>query len=331
MTNNFPIPQILLILPTEEIVLFPGVTEFITISELEENFSQLIDALKTSEFVGVVAKTKGSFKKIGTVGKVQGIRDPKHILRQIARHFGRFEFEPPIPRVKGMFLIVEGASRFEISRIIQDAPYYLAEIRILPDQISHSTNEISAFAEVVKTRYKELLEFTDPADKDELLKTVLESSDPSFIADFVAAKLPIWNLSLENKQIILETLSIKERLEKISYFLNKEILIWRTREKITKEVGDGQKEQVIREEIKVLEEELKKMGKERGKSEKAKYREKAAKANLPLEAKKEFEEELERFAQAELHDPTNQYRRIWLDWMVSLPWNQGTIDRQDLQ
>lgn len=331
MTKNFPISHILPILPTEEIVLFPGITEFITLSKLEENFSLLIDALETSKFVGVVAKTKKGLKKIGTVGKVQGIRDPERILRQIARHFGRSKFEPDSLGVKDMFLIVKGVSRFEISRIIQDAPYCRAEIRILSDQISHSANEIVAFAEVVKSLYKELLEFIDVADKDERLKTILESRDPSFIADFAAANLPIWTLSLENKQVVLETLNIKERLEKISYFLNKELVIFRTREKITKEVGDGQKELVIREQIRVLEEELKKMGKEIEKSEVAKYREKVAKANLPPEAKKEFEEELERVAQAGPHDPTNQYRRTWLDWMVSLPWNQGTIDRQDLQ
>ena len=326
MINN--IPHILPILPTEEVVLFPGITEFINISESEENFSLLTDALEKQKFVGVVAKTKEGLKKIGTVGKVLDVRDPKRILRQIAKHFDRSKFE--LPNL-GLFLIIKGVSRFEISRIIQDAPYPMAEIRILSDQVSHSANEIAAFAEVVKSRYKEHLELIDVADKDELLKTILESSDPSFIADFATAKLPIWTLSLENKQTILETLDIKERLEKISYFLNKELAIFRTRERITKEVGDGQKELVIREEIRFLEEELKKMGKEREKSEVAKYREKAAKANLPPEAKKEFEEELERFAQAGPHDPTNQYRGIWLDWMVSLPWNQGTVDRQDLQ
>jgi len=326
MINN--IPHILPILPTEEVVLFPGITEFINISESEENFSLLTDALEKQKFVGVVAKTKEGLKKIGTVGKVLDVRDPKRILRQIAKHFDRSKFE--LPNL-GLFLIIKGVSRFEISRIIQDAPYPMAEIRILSDQVSHSANEIAAFAEVVKSRYKEHLELIDVADKDELLKTILESSDPSFIADFATAKLPIWTLSLENKQTILETLDIKERLEKISYFLNKELAIFRTRERITKEVGDGQKELVIREEIRFLEEELKKMGKEREKSEVAKYREKAAKANLPPEAKKEFEEELKRFAQAGPHDPTNQYRGIWLDWMVSLPWNQGTVDRRDLQ
>lgn len=328
MTNNFPIPHILPILPTEEIVLFPGITESINISGSEENFSLLTDALEKHKFVGVVAKTKEGLKKIGTVGEVLDIRDYERILRQeVARRFGRIKFE--LPNL-GMSLIVKGISRFKISRIIQDTPYHLAEIRILSDQISHSANEIDA-SEVVKTRYKELLEFIDIADKDEQLKTVLESSDPSFIADFATAKLPIWTLSLEDKQTILETLNIKERLEKISYFLTKEIVIFRARERITKEVGDGQKELLIREQIRALEEELKKMGKKSEKSEVAKYREKAAKANLPPEAKKEFEEELERFAQAGPHDPTNQYRGIWLDWMVSLPWNQGTVDRQDLQ
>jgi len=338
MTNNFPTHQILPILPTEEIVLFPGITEPITISESEENFSLLTDALEKHKFIGVVAKTKEGLKKIGTVGEVLDIIDPKLILRQMAKRFARFKFEPSMWSIssleaKDMFLIVKGVSRFEISRIIQDAPYHLAEIRILYDQISHSANEIADFAEVVKARYKELLELIDPADKDELLKTILESSDPSFIADFATAKLPIYtlSLSLENKQTILETLSVKERLEKISYFLSKEIVIWGAREKIAKEVGDGQKERAILEQIRVLEEELKKMGKKREKSEVAKYREKAAQADLPPEAKKEFKEELERFAQAGPHDPDNQYRRTWLDWMVSLPWNQGTTDRRDLQ
>lgn len=331
MTNNFP--NILPILQTEEIVLFPGITESINIPKSEENLSLRTDgALERHKFVGVVAKTKKGLKKIkiGTVGEILDIKDPESIVRQeVARRgFDRLKFK--LPNL-GLFLDIKGVSRFEISRITQDTPYYLAEIRILPDQISHSANEIAAFTEMVKAHYKELLEFIDAADKDEVLETILESKDPGFIADFVAANLPIWILSLEDKQIILETLNIKERLEKISYFLEKEILTCQTQKKIVKEVGESQRKMVLEEEIRILEGELKKLGKEREKSEVAKYREKAAKAKLPQEAKKEFEEELERFAQAGSHDPTNQYRGVWLDWMVSLPWNQGTIDCQDLQ
>ena len=330
--DEIKIPQVLPILAIEDLVLFPEITETIE-SSREKDFKLLTNALRKDKLVGILTKAKEgfAFEKIGTVGKIQEIKEPKEIFRQIVGSFPFFKLEAPSVGAESLFLAIKGISRFKILRIIQDNPYYLAETKILSDQISSIDNKIAAFTEAVKSLYGELLDLLKLRDKDELLETIMRSQNPSFVADFAAATLPIWSLSSEDKQIILEILDIKERLEKISYFLNREIAKFRSREKVKEELGDIQKEFVIRQQIKALEDELKKMGKAKENSEVKKYQEKAEKAKMPKEVKKEFDEELVKFSQASPQDPTNQYRASWLDWMVSLPWSKGTKDRHNIE
>jgi len=329
MNNNIKIPQVLPILALENVVLFPNINEFIDSSRIE-NFELLVDASEKYKFVGTVTKTKEGFEKIGTVGKIQEIKQPEEIIRQMIKKFPALKFSNISQERKILFLELRGISRFKISRIVQDDPYYLAEIQTLSDQVLKTDDKIIAFTEAVKSLYKELLDLFDTEGKDEFLKTITESEDSGFVADFTAATLPNWTLHPEEKQLILEILDVKERLEKISYFLNREIAKYRSRQKVKEDLEGTQKEFVIREQIKALEDELKKMGKGKDGSEAVKYQEKAEKAGLPKEVKKEFDEELEKFSRANPYDPSNQYRASWLDLVVSLPWNQSTKERQDI-
>ncbi len=326
---QFEIPQILPVLAVEDVVLFPEMTETIG-SSRKKDLELLIEAAKKYKVLGIVTKTREGLEKIGTVGRIQEIKQPEEIIRQIFKRLpitkgGALSMEPEI-----IFLEVHGLVRFKIIRIVQDSPYYLGEIQTLTDEYFTSDDKIMAYAEAVKSLYKELLDLIDAGGKGELLKTIMASDYPGFIADFAAASLPSWVIHLDEKQIILETLNVRERLEKVSYFLNREIVKFRSRAKVKEDLEDTQKEFVIREQIKALEDELKKMGKGREDSIVQKYRERAEKANLPPEVRKEFDEELDKFARANPHDPSNQYRASWLDLVVSLPWNKSTEDRKDI-
>lgn len=323
------IPRVLPILPVRETVLFPKATEIIKVSK--EHSKLLADLPEKYKLVGVISKTEGNFEKVGTVGKVRGIGAPADILQRIAEAV-RLKFGPDqIVESENLLLAVEGISRFKILRIVQDTPYYLAEVQILSDVISSTADELAVLIEAIRTSYRELLDLASISDGDELFKTVMESKDPGSMVDFIAANTPPWVLSLEDKQAILEALDVKERLKKVNYFLTRAVIAFRARERVREEVGATQKEFIIREQIKALDEELAKMGKERKNPEVQKYHERAKEANLPPEVRKELEEELKRFAQADPHDPTNQFRRAWLDWMLALPWNKSTVDRSDLK
>lgn len=322
------LPQIVALLPIDD-VFFPGVknTIEITCSPKTANFLRYV--FENERWIGLVLVVKDAFRRKGVLGKIGDFCGPSFLKEEIERIILKGSTAKLLIGANLPFF-VECFYRFQILEIIQTHPFYLAKIQILVDQITDSPENLKEKSEKIKILYQQLHTLTELPDEN-ALQNILESEDPAFIVDQVAYNLPRWLLKIEEKQEILETIDLKERLEKLARFLHKIVLLTKTKQRILKELGDGEKEIIIREQIKILEDELKKMGKTRENPEVVKYREKAQESSLPPHAQKEFEEELDRFAQAHPQDPTNQYRRAWLDLVVSLPWNKSTEDRKDLR
>jgi len=327
MNDESTIPLTLPIYLSDGLVLFPRAIEYAIVSE-EKDFTLLKDVADKYKFFGVVTKKKEGFEKIGTIGKIQKIRTS---FRQTIKSPHQYDFRVSPIDAESLFLAIEGVCRFKILEIIKKEPYYLAKIKILFSHTSASQSEITACTEAIKIFYKKFLKITELIEGNELIKLVMESSDPGFIADFITITLPPWFLSLEDRQAILEILDTKKRLEKISYFLNREMIIIQSQKKVKKELENSQKKIIINEQIRALKDELEKMGGAKENSEVKKYQEKAEKAQMPKSVKKEFDEELEKFSRADPSSLTSQYVRTWLDWMVSLPWSKSTKERQDIK
>ena len=346
MNDESRIPLTLPIYPADNLVLFPETTEHVIVFK-ERDLILLTDVEKKYKFFGVVNKKEKGFEKIGTIGKIRGITS----LRQMIKNAHQSNLRISSIDAEDLFLAIDGVSRFKILEIIKNEPYYLAKIQILHSYTSATHSKTIDYAETIKILYEKFLEtvklfgendllkpviekflgVVKPFEKSDLLKPIIESNDPGFIADVIATSLPPWHLLLGDKQTILETLDVQKRLEKISYFLNREMVIAQSRKKVKKELGNSQKKIIINEQIRALEDELKKMGGAKENSEVKKYQEKAEKAQMPKSVKKEFDEELEKFSRADPSSLTSQYIRTWLDWMASLPWSKSTKERQDIK
>ncbi len=155
-------------------------------------------------------------------------------------------------------------------------------------------------------------------------------TDPGILADLIASVI---NTPIEEKQKIIEILDVKERLREVTRLVNHQVEILELGSKIQSQVKDdmdkSQREYYLRQQLAAIRKELGETDDE--KVEIDEYREKIEAKNLPEEAKKEAERELDRLAK--MHPSSAEYTvsAPYLDWMTSLPWNESTPDNLDIR
>jgi ATP-dependent Lon protease len=149
------------------------------------------------------------------------------------------------------------------------------------------------------------------------------------LADYVAAQI---NLKIQEKQAILETFNVRERLEKLSLILGKEIELMELEKKIhvrvRKQMDKNQKEYYLREQVKAIQKEL--GDKEERVAESEEYREKLAVAGLPAEAMEKALKEVERLEKMPPMVADAAVVRNYIDWLLMIPWNEETQDQVDI-
>jgi ATP-dependent Lon protease len=165
-----------------------------------------------------------------------------------------------------------------------------------------------------------------PAD---ILDTVKTAEDIDVIADTISVHL---NLSFDERQALLETINLKDRLLKLSALLQKEIDILETEERIRgrvqNQVEKNQREYYLTEQLKAIQKEL---GREDQQGEIQQIRAKAKSLNLTAEAAEKVEKELRRLEQMPPLSSEAVVSRTYIDWIVSLPWNKVSKDTISLE
>ncbi len=225
-------------------------------------------------------------------------------------------------------VVVQGVSRVELLEVVKREPYLIGRVQVLEDYLTHDM-EVDALVASIRQLFTKVLEFS-PQLPGELKTVAFNIEEPGALADMVVSHL---NVSHQEKQEILETLDIKERLKKIHQLLLKQVEILELGQKIQAEVRGrmekAQREYYLREQLKVIRKEL---GEAEGiEAEVEELREKLAKKKLPDYVRKEAEKELNRLAR--LHPTSAEYTviRNYLDWILELPWCESTEDRIDLK
>ena len=225
-------------------------------------------------------------------------------------------------------LLVQGISRLKIISFEQEKPYIQARIETLEDQDDKNL-EIEALMANLVNLFDRIVKLTPflPQEFGAMTKSI---ASPGILADMIAS---IINATLEEKQQILETLDIKERLKEVTRLVNHQVEILELGSKIQSQVKNdmdkSQREYYLRQQLKAIKEEL-------GETDESgveidEYREKIAKKNLPDEAKKEAERELDRLSR--MHPSSAEYTvaSSYLDWITALPWHESTEDNLDIK
>ena len=307
--KKFVVPEILPILPVRDTVLFPGAVLPLTVGR--ESSLALVNALQGEDkMLGVVAQldprvedpSAADLHKVGTLARVhKTVRMPNG----------------------NVVVFLEGLQRVQVVDLIGLRPYLRAKVEAQPDIIGEADTELEALQRNAQDLFRDVVSHS-PQLSDDLQSVAMNIEDPGRLADFIAGTLP--SLSTLLRQELIETPSVRRRLETLIRELSKELEVLELRSKIheqvQEQVSQNQREYLLREQMKAIQKEL-------GESDDStqeidELRKKVEEAGMPAEAKKECERELKRLAKMTPASAEYMVSRTYLEWMTSLPWSKSS-------
>ena len=224
-------------------------------------------------------------------------------------------------------ILVQGLRRIDILDYVQTTPHFRARIRQLSDEYETS-QDLDAMQAHLVNQFTKFISMT-PYLPDELQVVAMNIKDQGRLTDLIASNL---NVSLDEKQELLDLLDVRKRLEKLSTILNREIELLELGHKIQSEVQDevtkGQKEFYLRQQMRAIQKELGE-GDPR-QTEIEELRRKLDEANPPEAARKAADAELERLKIIPVESAEHTVVRTYLEWIVSLPWSSSTTHNLDI-
>ncbi|MBN1614410.1 MAG: endopeptidase La [Deltaproteobacteria bacterium] len=314
---NTQVPEILPLLPLTNIFIFPKM--MFPMEVMGSEATSLVDeAMARDRMIGFVLpkKSLSSSEAKYQIEDLHEIGTSATIMRMAKSDENKTQ------------LLMQGVNRFRILEFVSGKPYLQVRVEIIEEKEVKDleiealmSNLVGLFDRVVK-----LSPFL-PQEFGAMAKSI---PDAGVLADLVAS---IINVSLEEKQKILETLDVRQRLKEMTRLVNHQVEILELGNKIQSQVkGDMDKTQrdyYLRQQLKAIKQELGE--EEEGKLEVEEYRAKIEKKDLPAEARKDAERELERLSR--MHPSSAEYTVVstYLDWITALPWKEGTEDNLDIR
>ena len=226
-------------------------------------------------------------------------------------------------------VMLEGLGRVRMLNYIHESPFFLVQVQPLPT-VERRDLEIEALMRGVTSQFEQIVNIGRNIGQEALIN-VVNTSEPGRLADTITPYLQ--QLRVEAKQDILETLDVTERLEKLSIVLKKELEILEIqkhiRSRVEKEMGDTQREFILREQMKAIQQEL---GERDDRSiEIEELREKIAAAGMTELAEERAKKELDRLERMPFAAPEGSVIRTYLDWLTSVPWSNQTEEHVDVE
>ena len=305
--------QTLPVLPLRGTVIFPGLTAPIAAGR-PGTLRAIEAALKAERLVFAVAQRDNTDEPSPDILYSMGV-----IARigQIQRGLG------------GVQLLLQGEQRATALQYTTTEGYLSAVVMPVEEMKPVNEND-PAFVALHKELRERAAELGERRGlPEEVVHQVLDAvTDPGRFADLVAGYI---ELQPPEKQGLLETLSVEERLRRVLVHVQKQIGMLEMQEEIKsqvqEELGERQREMYLREQMKAIQKEL---GDDDQSKEIAELREKLAKLDLPKEGRQEVERELGRLERSGRESMEAQVIRTYLEWIAELPWNNRSDDNLDL-
>jgi len=303
------------VLPVRDTVLFPHAVLPLTVGR--ESSIQLIESLGEDRAIVVAAQIDprldapkpGDLHTVGTLATVHKIvRMPN----------------------QSRFVFTEGVSRVRLVRFVQSEPFMIAEVETLEEVVPASTStNFEALARNVIDQFQQIVS-ESPTLSDELRTIAANIEEPARLVDFVASSLPF--LTTDDKQQLLESPSVAERLEQLNKLLAKEIEVQQLRAKIQTSVQDqvqqSQRDYYLREQLKAIQKELGEQ--DEGQRDIEDLRQKIEAAGMPEDVKKEALKELTRLSRMSPMAADYSLTRNYIEWLAVLPWNTSSGSKIDI-
>jgi ATP-dependent Lon protease len=312
--SSHSLPDILPILGLSDIVIFPG-TLVPLLVETGSSLRLIDDIVAGDRLLGVVLQRKPEV--------VEPKPEDLYEVGCVARLVKMVKFPDGTARV-----MVEGLWRIRIKEYLPLALYLRAHHELLQDETEDSI-ELQAILRNAHKQFEEITKMS-PALSDQVKIAALNTEQPGHFADLIAGNL---NLSLDDRQKLLETVSVRERLQKLLPMLNREhevlALSSKIQNDVTSSIAKTQRDFFLREQMRAIQHELGEG--EPGTGETKSLREKIERTPMTAEARKATEQELERLQQTPPAAAEYAVSRNYLDWILNLPWEKETEDKLDLK
>ena len=215
-------------------------------------------------------------------------------------------------------VLAEGVNRVKILECKNDSEYLASSVEIVKDKIE-SVEDTLAFSIAIVRKLEKLTNLNKKLSF-ELMSNLKDLKDPTKIADHISAQL---NISIFEKQKLLEIIDLKNRLEKLMEHINNEINVIgvekRIRGRVKNQMEKTQREYYLNEQLKAIQRELGEI--EEGKDEITYLRNSIVKAKMSTEAQKKCLSELKKLKSMSSMSAEATVVRNYLDWMVTIPWN----------
>jgi ATP-dependent Lon protease len=305
--------QTLPVLPLRGTVIFPGLTQPIAAGR-PSTLRAIESAVKGERLVFAVAQRDNTEEPTPDILYSMGV-----IARigQIQRGLG------------GVQLLLSGEQRATALQYSTADGYLSAVIMPTEEMVPLDSND-AAFTALQKETRERAAELGERRGlPEEVVHQVLDSvTEPGKFADLVAGYI---DLPVPEKQGLLETLSVEDRLRKVLVHVQRQVGLLEAQEdiksQVQEELGERQREMYLREQMKAIQKEL---GDDDASKEMTELRDKLSKLTLPKEARAEVERELGRLERAGRESMEAQVIRTYLEWIAELPWNKRSDDQLDL-
>jgi ATP-dependent Lon protease len=309
-TTNLP-DDVLVILPTRNVVLFPGVVAPITLGR-ETTIAAVQEAMRNNQRVGLMLQRNPNdddpnAEDLYSVGTLV------NILRYVTTQEGTHH------------LVVQGEERFKVQEYLQDEPYLTAKVKSLPDPKSGDL-ELEARRRYLQGLAIDVAKLLPQLPSD-VTQTLQNIGEAGALADLIANFM---DMTPAEKQQLLEVTDLNQRLDRVAELLRKQHEVLKlTREidsKAKASMDERQREYMLREQMKAI---RKQLGEDDNNSaELDELRIALEEAKLPKEVDEHAKKELRRLEQ--MQDSSGEYSmvRTYLDWIAQLPWSK--VDEENI-
>ncbi|MEN3364489.1 MAG: ATP-dependent Lon protease [Burkholderiales bacterium] len=306
-------PDALVLIAVRDLVLFPGMIAPISVGRAN-SIAAVEEAVRTERRIGLILQHNAEIEmpaleqlyQTGTVASV---------LRYIASQEGSH------------FIVCQAEQRFRVVEFLEGYPFFAARIQLLNDAEEYGT-EIQARLIHLKERAIEIIDLL-PQAPPEMAAAMQNIGSASALADFVAG---LMDMTLQQKQDILETQNLLQRLDKVLDFVAHRIdalrLSHEIHEQTRERMDDRQREILLREQLRTIQKELGET--EGGNAELERLAEMIAKAQMPQEADAHAKKELQRVARMSEAAPEYSMLCTYIEALAELPWSVVTEDRIDI-
>ncbi len=225
-------------------------------------------------------------------------------------------------------ILVQGQRRLQILEVLQVDPYFKGQLYPVVENAEKKTLPLEALMRAVLALFEKCVKLSKSLPED-VYVAAMNVDEPGWLADLIASSL---ELSLSQRQDILETFDPTQRLQKISILLAKELEVLELQSKIhtqvQQEVDKSQREFILREQMKAIQKELGDLDLQGREMEDLKK--KVAEAGMSETARKKAEDEIQRLVIMPQASPEVSVIRTYLDWLTKLPWAIETSDNLDI-